>query len=152
RGVVRLADVRGLEDRIGDRPRAGSGIADGDLLALEIIDRFDVRGVADDDVCGLGLRRGEPADVVERRAVEVLEVTVAGLVRGIALGGAHLPLALVSVAEVLRRGAALLVVDGDPGDIALADRGQLSAERVVGSRGAAASEGEVVRGLTAAAF
>src|SRR5699024_11252402 len=67
-------------------------------------------------------------------------------------GEAQLPLALVDLAEVLRRGAGLHVVDGDPVDIALEDRGQLSTERVVRSRGAAGSEGEVVSGLTAAAF
>src|SRR5699024_9327613 len=139
-------------DRIGDRPSARSGVADGDLLALEVIDRFDVRVVADDDVCGLGVERGEPADVVEFRAVEVRGFTVDGSVGGIALGEAQLPLALVDLAEVLRRGAGLHVVDGDPVDIALEDRGQLSTERVVRSRGAAGSEGEVVRGLTAAAF
>src|SRR5699024_362173 len=145
-------DGRGLGDRIGDRPSARSGVADGDLLALEVIDRFDVRVVADVDVCGLGVERGEPAEVVEFRAVEVLEFTVDGIVGGIALGEAQLPLALVHLAAALRRGTVLHVADGDLVDIALDARGQLSTERVVRSRGAAGSEGEVVRGLTAAAF
>ena len=84
---------------------------------------------------------GTPAEVVDRLALQVLQVTVVGVGGGVVLGQPPEPcgLLLEDASQVVRGTAGLHVVDRSI-RVGAEDVGELTAQRVVGAGGAAGDE------------
>src|SRR5699024_9456445 len=138
-GVV---DVVVVDDRVRDGTGAGADVAHSDGGAVEVFDGFDVRVLTHHDVHGFRVEVGDPAEIVDRLTVQVLQVTVEGVCRRVVLGQARLSLLLKDLSQVVGRPTGLHVVDCGIG-VGAEDVGELTAQRVVRAGRAAGDELQV---------
>ena len=146
---VGLGHVIGGEEVHGVEVHAGALGADGDVLALQVLDALDV-GVAGDQLHGLGVQGAQGGEGIDGVALVLLEANaVVGVVRHVVLHEAQLGVADVQQVDV---GGGAVARDGGDGHVGMVGDvlSQHAAEGVVGAGSTAGGEGQLRQGGDAA--